>query len=277
MALLRGPQTLWRYNFGPGEAKPSFHPVALPGGAALTGYRPADHRWHRGLWFSWKFINGVNYWEEHPVTGASQGRTVQEPPEIEARPDFSARLRQRLSYRPAGGAPVLREERRIEVHPPQADGSLVFDWDLQFEALTPVVLDRTPPPAGGGPGGYAGLSLRLARDLEEVAVVTTEEAEVVWRRERFWGRAAGLEYQGRLGRQRLGVAVLDHPDNPRSPSPWYAIHSREVHFFTPAVLFEAPHRLEPGETFRLRYRVLVHPEAWDQARLRAAVAEWTAR
>ncbi|RME94365.1 MAG: hypothetical protein D6766_06020, partial [Verrucomicrobia bacterium] len=218
VALIRGNQTLWRYNFGPGESKPSFHPVALPDGPCVTWYRPPDHPWHRGLWFSWKYINRVNYWEEDPATGASAGVTEQEPPAVELRPDHRARIRQKLTYHPAGKEPVLREERLIEVHPPGEDGTLVFDWDLTFAALTHVVLDRTPPPAGGGPGGYAGLSIRMAEALTGRSAVTTETNEVTWRRERFWGRAPGLEYRGRIGEQTLGVAILDHPDNLNAPT-----------------------------------------------------------
>jgi hypothetical protein len=28
-------------------------------------YPKSDHVWHRALWWSWKMINGVNYWEEN--------------------------------------------------------------------------------------------------------------------------------------------------------------------------------------------------------------------
>ena len=34
-------------------------------GTTLTWFQPADHRWHRALWFTWKKINGIVYWEEN--------------------------------------------------------------------------------------------------------------------------------------------------------------------------------------------------------------------
>jgi hypothetical protein len=85
-------QPVWQFNFGSNATKPFFHPVALPGGPVLTWDQPGDHPWHRALWFSWKFINGINYWEEDPKTGVSAGRTRWSEPQIETRRDFSARI-----------------------------------------------------------------------------------------------------------------------------------------------------------------------------------------
>ena len=32
LALRQGGQIVWRFNFGAGETKPNFHPLAVPGG-----------------------------------------------------------------------------------------------------------------------------------------------------------------------------------------------------------------------------------------------------
>lgn len=66
LALLNHGRVVWQLNFNKKEGKPYFHPVGLIDGTVLTWLRPADHRWHRALWFSWKFIDGLNYWEESP-------------------------------------------------------------------------------------------------------------------------------------------------------------------------------------------------------------------
>jgi hypothetical protein len=56
VALLSGGKVVWQFNHDPAAAtKPFFHPVAVPGGEPLTWFSPADHPWHYGLWFSWKF------------------------------------------------------------------------------------------------------------------------------------------------------------------------------------------------------------------------------
>ena len=72
---MNGPKILWRLNHDRQQGKPFFHPLCLADGTELTALRPADHVWHRALWFSWKFINGLNYWEEDPKTGQSEGQT----------------------------------------------------------------------------------------------------------------------------------------------------------------------------------------------------------
>ena len=52
-----------RYDYA-SAPKPFIHPIKLPDGTVITEHEPADHIWHRGLWFAFKFVNGINYWEE---------------------------------------------------------------------------------------------------------------------------------------------------------------------------------------------------------------------
>jgi len=269
LALQHEEQTLWQFNYGPEHPKPCFHPVALPGSQDLTWFRPDDHPWHRALWFSWKYINGVNYWEEDRATGASAGSTETVKTTVDPRADHGARIVQQFRYRPGDGDPVLKEDRVIEVSPPTDDGTIVMDWAMEFSALTNVVLDRTPlPDEPGGQvfGGYAGLSVRLPRELAEVAVVTTE-GSVTFKNDRFRGKSPALDYQGILGGRALGITIVDHPKNLNAPSPWYAINGPVMHYFSPAVICYGPHTMEPGDSFTLRYRVIVHPERWDGERL----------
>jgi hypothetical protein len=273
VGLRHGDRWVWRYAYGPEQAKPCFHPLALPDGPALTWHRPEDHRWHRALWFSWKYINGVNYWEEDPITGAASGRTEVKETSVTTRSDFTARIEQQLIYRPASATPVLTERRVVEVTAPDDSGAWHLDWDLTFEAGVDVRLDRTPlpdEPGGQVYGGYAGLSVRFARGFTDVRALTPE-GPVSFKDERFRGRAAGFEYSGTLDGQEVGIAILDHPQNLNAPSPWYAIYGPVMQFFTPAVICYGPHHLSAGEQLRLRYRVVVHPGRWDAEQLGEAV------
>ncbi len=275
VALLSDAQIVWRFQHGTNATKPLFHPVALPGQPSLTWDQPGDHRWHRALWFSWKFINGVNYWEEDPRTGAANGRTEWSAPRIETRPDYGARIALDITYRPAGGAAVLTETRVIVVSPPAPDGSWQMDWDMTFTVPHGQVrLDRTPLPTepDGKPyGGYAGLSVRLAQDLRDIRA-TTSEGPVSFSGGRFRGKAPAFDYAGTLNGRTAGIAIVSHPANVNSPSPWYAIQDGPMLYFSPAVLCYGALELKKDETLRLRYRVLVHPGAWDSDRLRLETA-----
>ncbi|MBM3853558.1 MAG: hypothetical protein FJ399_10430, partial [Verrucomicrobia bacterium] len=77
-----GGKVVWQFSFDITKGKAFFHPITAGGAASLTNYRPADHPWHYALWFSWKYINGVNYWEEDRQTGRAGGRTGWAPPRI---------------------------------------------------------------------------------------------------------------------------------------------------------------------------------------------------
>jgi hypothetical protein len=281
LALLGPAGPLWQFRYGSDLDVPYFHPLRTTDGRLLTWDRPPDHLWHHGLWFSWKFINKVNYWELDAKTGRPAGRTSWSNVRIATGRDLKARIDMDLAYRPAGeDAPVLSEKRTIEISPPGADGVYAIDWTCAFRADAAVLLDRTPLPGETGGevwGGYAGLSLRLAEGLSEPVVMTSDGLVDVWTEDRYRGRHAAVDYSGLVGERPAGVAILDHPANPRSPSPWYVIRSAEMSFFTPAVLCFEPLFLRSGEAIVLRYRVLVHPGRWDEGRLRSESERFSGR
>ena len=45
-------------------------------------------------------------------------------------------------------------------------------------------------------------------------------------------------------------------------------------FFSPAVICFAPYKLAAGDSFTLRYRVVVHEGRWSSERLKAAQEEF---
>ena len=273
VALVGPAGVLWRFRYDPSLDVPYIHPLNASEGPTLSWDRPPDHLWHHGLWFSWKFIDRVNYWEMDPKTGRPAGRTTWANVRVETRSDHSARIRMDLAYRPAGEEnPILTEKRTIEISAPDREGAYTVDWSGEFAALRPVVLDRTPlpgEPGGQTYGGYAGLSLRLAGGLSERRPMTTDGPVVQMLDDRYRGRHVGLDYSGLIEGRIKGVAILDHARNPRTPTPWYVIRSAEMSFFTPAFLCYEPMTLAPGRALALRYRVAVHPGRWDEARLRA--------
>src|SRR5690606_6733080 len=150
-------------------------------GPNLAWARPADHPWHYGLWFSWKLVNGVNYWEEDRTTGHGEGRTTVTKLELERRRDHSARIDMEVSYHLATDPPerfVLKERRTLEISAPNEKGAYLIDWQAVHESGSePVRLDRTPlphEPRGSVSGGYAGLSFRF-RPMSDRAAATPDE------------------------------------------------------------------------------------------------------
>jgi hypothetical protein len=279
IALIGGDQAVWQFNYQSGQDRLFFHPVAVAGGPVLTSDRPKDHPWHRALWFSWKFINGVNYWEPNAQTGTLDGRTEWSNLQSETRPDFSARLSMEIAYRPADGPPVLNERRVIAISAPAQDGSYSMDWQMTFTALDKaIVFDRTPlpgEPEGKPWGGYAGLSVRFAENLREFQA-TSAEGPIRFQDDTYRVRSSAMDCAGSFEGRQGGVAVLDHPRNTPSPTPWYLIRGPEMKYFSPAVIQEGPRHLNSKESFTLRYRVMIHPGPWSAEKLKEALASYAA-
>jgi len=274
LALMHGQEIVWRFNFGKQLSKPYFHPLNLPGGRTLTWESPPDHPWHYGLWFSWKFINGVNYWEEHRETGQSDGRTTLLNITATRHPDFSARFECDLNYHVADQPAVLTEHRVIDVSSPSDDGQYTIDWTGTFTAQAEkVTLDRTPlpnEPGGEVYGGYAGLSVRLAKAAAEFKATssepvgneqTTSNQIATNQPERMRFRAHSVDYSGSLDGTDGGITIIDDPENINSPTPWYVIRNTKtpMTFFSPTVIQLAPMTLARGDSFRLHYQILIHP------------------
>jgi hypothetical protein len=54
---------VYRPDTPPFEApKPYLHPVRTLAGDVVTGYRPHDHRWHKGVQMTASHLSGQNFW-----------------------------------------------------------------------------------------------------------------------------------------------------------------------------------------------------------------------
>ena len=255
-----GEAAAWTLDYG-STAKPFIHPLRTPAGHILSLAEPYDHLWHRGLWFTFKFVNGDNFWEENVDHGVQR---IEGVPGISHPEQDDVAIRLNLDWiGPGTGDIVLTEDRAITFR--CGDDVDTFDWTTSLVAQRDVVLDRTPYTTWGG---YGGLSFRGARGwaidryrLPDAAVTERPAGQ----------RGAWCDLSGKLdgGSDRSGgLAILDHPENIRYPTPWYAGGS-SMTFINAALLFDQPLSLASSEELRLRYRVLVHDGIWQQDRLEA--------
>ena len=253
LALVSGTHVVWRVVADPAEGKPYFHPLATPGGIVLTDLRPADHPWHRGLWWSWKFINGLNYWEENRQTHRGEGATDLVKSKLQPHPDGSAELEFAINYHPWNAPTVLAEKRTVKILAPKNDG-YELNWTSEFTALTDVTLTRTPLPGepnGVSWGGYAGLSLRLNPATRTWAFMNSDGTAGVGA---LHGKPASW-VKFSAGPDAPAVTIFDDPQNLRTPSLWYT--NQQMPYFSPALLFAKPLTLASGEKLLLRYRILI--------------------
>jgi hypothetical protein len=246
--------------------KPFLHPVRTPAGHLLSLFEPSDHRWHRGLWFTIKFVNGDNFWEERPPFGEQRVSGI---PRITHDSPDAACIELALDWIAPDGDRVIAERRAIRA---RATGdAYVLDWATTLTPDRDVTLDRTPYTTWGG---YGGLSFRGTRNwLVKRFLLPDGPVE---------GRPAGqagawCEMSGPIdGGPDLsaGLAMLGHPDNPRHPTPWYAGGPGSGNFLNAALFFHEPMALAAGEPLALRYRVLIHDDIWEVDRLAAEYDRW---
>jgi hypothetical protein len=254
MAPVTGP---WTYN-ADHRKRPNVHPLRAPSGPVLTRDSPEDHPWHHGLWFTVKYVNGENFWEEYDAYGVL--RHVSPTTVHWIRPD-----RQTV---------VIIDERTL-THVDLGDGAYGIDWEISLHPQADVVLDRTEFTTWGG---YGGLALRGRGDWTDTRLLVADGSE----HERLLGvPSAWCDLSGQVDGTEAGVLVLDHPSNPRHPVPWYgstraATYGDEgwSNFLNAAFLWDAALAVAGGTTLPFRYRVVVHDGVWTADRCAEAWERW---
>ena len=154
-------------------------------------------------------------------------------------------MRERLEWLDPGGRAALAEQRVLHLH----DGP-ALDLAIHLRALDRTVTLGEAKDAGP-------LAVRVAPWMDTIENAHGDRGE-----ERCWGRrAAWCDFSG----PAAGIAILDHPDNPRHPTPW---HVRAYGLMAPnPFLGIGPLRLDPGDVVGFRYRLVVHEGGATAARV----------
>ncbi len=258
--MSRDGKTLWNLEIDNPEGRPFFHPLALPSGKPLTDVRPKDHVWHLGYWFSWKFINGVNYWE--PADAKRQGTEPAGATRVTKKrvqtDGLDCVVNLELDYGPRGAkTPVLKEARTITIDPPDPNGGYIITTRHVFTALEDVTLDRTPPHGdvkkGMWGGGYAGATLRLdsaaakALSVRGFAGGTTPAACT-------GAETTFLDFTDPSTGEGVTFTQLTAPASGK----FYLWPDKRM--INPSPVYDAPITLKKGETLKLAYKLAVHAD-----------------
>jgi hypothetical protein len=255
--LCNGDTVIWQLRLD--HQPPYLDPVCASNGARLSAVAPPDHHWHFGLWHSWKFLDGVNFWDWHGRKEPQcPGRTVLHGSETVATEPQRAVIQFDLDYRvgvgPSAGKNILRERRTIEARIPRSDGSYTLDWTLAFTALDQDVTASSV--------GYGGLGLRGPQSVKDIQAFDSEGRRGA---AACAQRARWLDYSAVYapGDKLAGTALFDHPGNPRFPTYWWVCADSVTAYMGTAFVCKEPYTIKKGETLTLRYRTWVHDGRGD--------------
>ncbi len=270
---------------------PVFYPVMGPGEVPMTRNYPLkevegedqDHPHHQSLWFAHSDINGETFWAVRAYKDRATGK-VREPghqvhqgfTEIESNDDGGHFVAEN-KYIASDGRTVLSDKRTVRI-PAVSDAMAPRIIDIEIE------LRATDGDVVFGDEKDAGMAIRVASDLQ--AQKRTKDPKVLKPAEGkllnsegitgvdTWGkRAKWVDAYGEVGGEPVGVAIMDHPDNPRHPTWWhsrtYGLVTANIfgkHFFEDLDEREAGQFvIKDGESESFRWRFVFHRDGPEEA------------
>jgi hypothetical protein len=254
--------------------KPYLYPLRAASGTVVTRHFPMetipgeshDHPHHRGVSFTYADVNGINFWSSDPSQkNDKQGRIRLDRVESIETGAKSGTVSLVFRWESPTGQRMLTERRRMVFY---AHPSLrIVDFDFELTAAD--------GPVRFGDTKEGMFSIRLATGLTEEAGGVIVSASGLRTEKNVWGtRANWIDDSGEVDGEKLGVAILDHPENPRYPTYWhcrgYGLIAANIfgwHDFQRDSHADGSLTLNAGETLRLRYRVVVHPGNAESARI----------
>jgi hypothetical protein len=251
------------FHYGADSGKPYLAPLRSASGKIVTRHFPMeevpgesrDHIHHTGLWFSYDDVNGTKFWENDPsYTKPHIGRIVVRSANYKDG-GKNGTLTAVMEWREPAGKILLVEDRNMTFY---SDPQLrTMDFDITLTAAEDVTFGDTKE------GAFA---IRLADNFTEKKGAKLVDADGRTTMQNIWGKRSNwVDYTAEVEGERLGVAIMDHPDNPRHPTYW---HARDYGLFAlnpfgrhafDATQEESQWKLPKGQKLRFRWRVVIHP------------------
>ncbi|MDF1825260.1 MAG: PmoA family protein [Verrucomicrobiales bacterium] len=260
-----------------GFSNPILYPIRNAAGTGLTRDWPLredgrdgesqDHPHHKSLFIGHQSVNGIDFWHEKKDCG-----TIQHARTIETRSgEDRALVKSFNQWKNADGEVIGSDTREMQFG--VAGEARFIDLELNIHASHG---DLT---FGAMKDGLIGL--RTHPDLRITAAPDKGVSEVFGKASNsngitgreIWGEKADwVHYYGQVDGKDAGIAILAHPENPRSPTWW---HARDYGLiaanpFAPEDIGGDGELILPnGESLTLRYRFLFHDQAPGEADIAA--------
>ena len=248
-----------------GANRPYLYPIIGPKGLAMTRKWPMedvpneerDHPHHRSVWIAHFDINKVDFWTDP----SGKGRTVLDKfIEVKSGPDAGViHAMHRLVV--TNGTLIGGEETKITIY--NVPGARMLDFEITIHASNGQIV------MGDNKDGFMAIRLaetmRLTQPRSQPGLGHIVNSEGV-RDAQAWGkRATWVDYFGPVEGTIVGVAMFDHPSNPRHPTWWhvrdyglFAANPFGIHDFEskPAGTGDMP--IAAGTSVTFKYRLYLH-------------------
>jgi len=238
-----------------------------PGFSALfaAGLRPVtipDAATGLGVWIAHGSVNGIAF-----GTGASESNLagqIQTTGLLARRGSQSVGFRHDCDWVAPNGDRLLTESRTIRVANGPSDGAFLdIEIVLATASTELVTLGRSR---------YGLLALRIAAPLMPDSGGQLRNSNDDFGPAEINGRqAAWCACNGVVEGETVGLAILDHPDNPWHPSPWVCT---EEGLLSPSPFPWRSHELRAEAPLRLQYRIVVHSSYVEAGWVHARLADW---
>jgi hypothetical protein len=275
-----GGQLFSEYIFT-GAPRPYFYPVLAADGTRLnrdfpmkkdTAGEATDHPHHRSLWFTHGAVNDVDFWTEGPTKGTIVSESV-----AAAAVGPTATIKARNRWVAPSGVVVCTDETTVHLSAVPAGRQIDYEVTLRAPADKPVVLGDTKE---------GSMAFRVAQWLTPPHTHAKKKVDGVGRIVNdagvtdgaAWGkRSTWVSYSAPKNGTTYGIAMFDHPKNPRHPTWWhvrdyglFAANPFGQHDFEPAQKNnpKAGELIIPaGGSVTFRWRLLFHTGDEKSARL----------
>lgn len=273
LTLASGDVELFRYTYRPDTPAfecpcPSFHPLRTLDGDIVTGNRPHDHRWHKGLAMTASHLSGQNFWGGVSWVSGEGYQVLDNVGSLVHR-TFAGPGVEEIDWVTSTGEKWISERRGISFGI-DAD----FWWlDLTFELRNvrgaPLEFG-SPTVFGREQAGYCGFFWRGPRSFTGGSVLASDGRSGP---ELMGGRADWLAFVGEHDEvdRKSTLLFIGDPANPEFR--WF-VRTEPFPVVNPSLAFYSELELPPDETLRLRYRLLIGNGAWDRERLEDQVWTW---
>ncbi len=270
-----------------GGPKPYLYPVVASDGTEMMRHFPMkgkggvpgeveDHPHHRSLWFTHGAVNGIDFWAENELgkPGQTKQGTIQGELVSAKVVGGVGEIRSRNQWVGPDGTVHCRDETVIRFRG-LADGSRLLDYEVTLKAPAgkPVVFGDTKegsmairvPLWMTPPHSYSGADKKRVKHEGQGKIINAEGItnDAAWSKRSTW-----VDYHGPKNGKTYGVAMFDHPKNPRHPT-WWHVRSYALFAANPFGKhdFEPEHKANPkagdltiaaGESVTFRWRFYFH-------------------